>query len=115
MISQFLIISRKRLELDLEHCLGNFEFTVVPPSLLTSDGKPLVCTDKWKVLHNTEELGAAQIRKGVENCLAEMNVLAIDGLAVLNQMHRHRDMETCKVSFTDTSSPKSATQCKNMN
>ena len=36
LLSRFLITSRKRLELDLEHCLGNFEFTVyalIPPHI----------------------------------------------------------------------------------
>ena len=54
------------------------------------------------MLPNIEELGAGQVWEGDENCLAEMNVLVIDGMAVLNQTHKDRDMETCKVSFADT-------------
>ena len=63
LLSRFLITSRKRSELDLEHCLGNFEFIVVLRSLFTSDGEPLACKDKWKVLYNIEELVAAQVRE----------------------------------------------------
>ena len=36
LLSRFLITLRKRLELDLEHCLGNFELTVyalIPPHI----------------------------------------------------------------------------------
>ena len=36
------------------------------------------------------ELGAAQVR-GDGNSLVERNVLVIDGMAVLNQMHEIRD------------------------
>ena len=35
LMSRFLITARKRPELDLEHCIGNFEFSVVPKSLFT--------------------------------------------------------------------------------
>ena len=68
LLSRFLITSRKRPDLDLEHCFGNFKFTVVPRSLFTSDGEPLACEDKWKVLHNMDELGAAQVQEGDGNC-----------------------------------------------
>ena len=54
------------------------------------------------MLHNIEVLGPAQVWEGDGNCLAEMNVLVIDGKAVLNQMHKDRDMETWKISFIDT-------------
>ena len=52
LLSWFLITSWKRYELDLEHSLSNFEFTVVPRSLFTSDGETPACKDKWKVLYN---------------------------------------------------------------
>ena len=48
LLSRFLITSRKRPELDLEHCLGNFECTVVHRSLFTSDEEPFACTDKME-------------------------------------------------------------------
>ena len=49
-----------------------------------------------------KETGTAQVQEGDGNCLVEMNVLVIDGMAVLNQIHKDRDMGTCKVSFADT-------------
>ena len=46
LLATFLIAARKRPDLNLEHCLGNFEFSVVPKALFTGDGQPLTCTDK---------------------------------------------------------------------
>ena len=46
LVSKFLIAARNRPELELEHYIGNFEFSVVPKSLFTSDGMPLACNDK---------------------------------------------------------------------
>ena len=52
LFSRFLITSRKRPELDLEDCLGNFEFSVVPKALFSTDGEPLLSTGKvWKTYY----------------------------------------------------------------
>ena len=95
---RFLITSRKRPELDLEDCLGNFEFSVVPKALFSTDREPLLCTDKVKLLHHIEELGKLHQQKDIdavdEN---EMKVLVIDGMTVLNQIHKSNEMKTCKV------------------
>ena len=53
-MSRFLITARKRPE--LEHCSGNFEFSVVPKSLFTVDCQPFACLDKAKFTHHIEEL-----------------------------------------------------------
>ena len=103
MPSRFLITSRKGLEIDLEHCLGNFEFSVVPRSLFTSDGEPIACTDKSKILHQIEELGSlheGQSDESTELNQYESSVLIIDGMAVLNQVHKNKVIETCKVSIS---------------
>ena len=38
---RFLITSTKRLEINLEFYLGNYEFSVVPKALFIPDGKPV--------------------------------------------------------------------------
>ena len=97
-LSRFLITSRKRPELGLEYCLGNFEFTVVPRALFSSNGEPHPCLDKAKLLHHIEELGGIQQQdQDLLHGEAELKVLVIDGMAVLNQIHKDKDMETCKV------------------
>ena len=56
LLSRFLITARKRPDLNLEECLGNFEFSVVPKSLFSPDGQLLLCTDKSSILHHIEDL-----------------------------------------------------------
>ena len=52
--ARFLIIARKRPDLDLEHFLGNFEFSVVLKALFTGDGQPLRSTDKSIIMYKIE-------------------------------------------------------------
>ena len=47
----FLIVSRKRLALNLEKYICQCEFSVVPMSLFTSDGKPSLESKKADVMH----------------------------------------------------------------
>ena len=54
LLARFLIIARKRQDLDLEHFLGNFVFSVVPKALFTGDGQPLTCTDKSAIMFKIE-------------------------------------------------------------
>ena len=67
LISRFLITSRKQPEIDLEFCLGNFEFSVVPKALFSPDGEPLPSTDKSKILHQIEELAKQYVDTEVPN------------------------------------------------
>lgn len=102
LLSRLLITSRKRPEIDLEQCFGNFEFSVVPRSLFTSDGEPIMCIDKSKILHRIEELGSLHEKhnESIEPNKYELSsILVIDGMAILNQIHKDKDMETCKVSI----------------
>ena len=89
--------------MDLKHCLGNFEFSVVLRSLFTSDGESIPCTYKSKILHHIEKLGSLnedQSDEPTELNKYESSVLVIDGMVVLNQIHKDKVMETCKVSIS---------------
>ena len=102
LISRFLITSRKRPEIDLEFCLGNFEFSVVPKALFSPDGEPLPSTDKSKILHQIEELAKQYVDTEVPNDaeLHQQNrVLILDGMAVVNQLNKNMKVKTCKVSI----------------
>ena len=86
----------------MEFCFGNFEFSVVPKSLFSYDGQPLTCTDKASILHKIETLSS----KLEENLsfsyqLSEeedYNVVIIDGMAIVNQIVKGKDILTCLVS-----------------
>ena len=51
----FLILSKKRPELNLQKYIGQCEFSVVPSSLFTSDGKLSLESKKADVIHAIEE------------------------------------------------------------
>ena len=48
---RFLIVSRKRLEMNLEKYIGQYEFSVVSRSLFTSDGKLSLEWKKADIMH----------------------------------------------------------------
>ena len=95
LMSRFLITARKRPELDLEHCIGNYKFSVVPRALFSSDGLPLPCIDKSKLMHHSEEM--AGVSDDVTS-VQENSVIIIDGMAVVNQICKDATLKTCKVS-----------------
>ena len=49
LLQRFIIIARSRPELNLEECVGEFEFGLVPRSLFSADGSLLPSRDKHKV------------------------------------------------------------------
>ena len=84
----------------MEHCIGNFEFSVVPKGLFTSDGQPLTCTDKSAVMHAIEKLvDADQLsNQTIVNSTEDYRVIVIDGMAVVNQISKTKDIQSCSVS-----------------
>lgn len=103
LLTRFMITARKRQELDLEYCFGNFEFSVVPKSFFTYDGQPLTCTDKSSILHKIEMLSSEFdadslfVPPGQLPEEEEYNVVVIDGMALVNQIVKGKDVLTCLV------------------
>lgn len=92
LFSRFLIAANKRSEIDLEFCLENYEFSVVPKSLFSSDGGPLPSTDKSIVMHGIEKnVGSTT----VNICSDEESekIIIIDAMAVVNQTRSSRELE----------------------
>lgn len=97
MMSRFLIAARKRPELELEMSIGNYEFSVVPKSLFSVDGKPLPCTDKSKLMHHIEDLAPGTSTK--IGSVQQNSVIIIDGMAVVNEITKDKTMQTCQVWY----------------
>ena len=81
---RYLIASRKRPDLDIQFLVGNFEFSVIPKALLTPDGEALMCSDKLRAQHLTEEMQCQ--RNGDEGQFIKSEALLIDAMAVVNQI-----------------------------
>jgi hypothetical protein len=97
LMSRFLITARKRPELELEHCIGNYGFSLVPKSLFSVDGLPLPCTDKANLVHHLEEMASAADRS--INVMQQNSAIIIDGMAVVNEITKDVSMKTCRVRF----------------
>ena len=97
LISRYLIVSRKSLDLDIQFRVGNSEFSVVPKALFTPDAEVLMCSDTSKPLHLTEEIQCQH--NGDEEQFIQSDVLLIHAMAVVNQIKKSSTMVTCKVSI----------------
>ena len=94
-MSRFLITARKRPELELERCIGDCEFSVVPKSLFTEDGLPLACKDTFTVMNILENLGNLEVQ--LLGDVPYKSAIIIDGMAVVNEAVKDNSMKTCKV------------------
>ena len=97
-MSRFLIAARKRPEIELEQCIGVYEFSVVPRSLFSFDGQPLHCTDKSKVLHLIEEMSTLEDTEAKRP--GQNSVIILDGMAIVNQVNKDKHIKTCEVNFS---------------
>ena len=95
LMARFLLAARKRPELELEQCIGEYEFSVVPRSLFSADGQPLPCIDKAKLMHHIEEMAGVNVNPPRD--VQENSAIIIDGMAVVNQINKDHTLKTCKV------------------
>lgn len=102
---RFIIASRKRPERDLEKYIGQYEFSVVPRSLFSSDGKLLLGSDKSTVMHRIEDAihQAANTEAGqqvLEVDIPTPMVAIFDGMAVVNRIKLGPVVQNCQ-QFAD--------------
>ena len=97
MLSRFLITARKRPEIDLEECIGNYEFSVVPKSMFSDDGQPLLTNDKAQTLHEVESL-TLESSTTAETDQDTSRCIIVDGMALVNRIHKDARMITWNVS-----------------
>ena len=111
LLQRLIVISRSRPELNLEKCIGEFEFGLVPHALFAADGTLLLASDKYKIREQLERMmkvyqektekgaGEGNVEKDDANVLEEntddaipseqwlsssKRVIIIDGMALLN-------------------------------
>ena len=97
LMSRFIIAARTRQDIDLTHYLGEYEFSVVPQSLFSSDGSLHQTADKSTV---ARELHKAITCDNVVNAPSENGehkVIIFDGMAVVNRIDIKKSrIKTCK-------------------
>ena len=95
MLSRFLITATKRTELDLEEAIGNSEFSVVPKSMFGQDGEALLSSDKAKIHHAIESSSSEE--SDVDTPILTEPVIILDGMALVNKVHKDEEVKTWKV------------------
>ena len=53
---RLMVLTRSNRDIDQKNAIGNHEFTLTPRALFAPDGTMLQCTDKYKLIHNLENL-----------------------------------------------------------
>ena len=94
---RFTIVPRKRPELNLEKCIGQCEFSVVPKSYFTNDGKLYLESEKADLMHGIKEemkqANASEINK--EQAILKATVV-FDGMAVVNKIKVGPAIQNCR-------------------
>ena len=76
--------------------------SAIPGTLFKSNGDLIACKDKSKIVHHIEEFGSSHKDQSDESIKLneyQSRVLIIDGMTVLNQIHKDLVMETWKGSI----------------
>ena len=96
LMTRLLITARKRPEVDLEMIIGAYEFTVVPRSILESDGSLMIDTTKSVVMHEIEKLMKDRDNgEGIGENTPEQRVIIFDGMAILNKIKLGTGIRDC--------------------
>ena len=98
LLQRFIIVSRKRSDLDLEECIGDYEFGVVPRALFDADGSMLLEKQKYKVASLLIDMGSDDEIVACTSSLSRSKVIIFDGMAVVNSLPKDKNdkIETCK-------------------
>ena len=54
LLRRLLIVSQGREEIEISSLVSKFEFSAVPRSMFTYDGKLMLCTNKSVLIHEIE-------------------------------------------------------------
>ena len=113
-MERLVVISRSKPQLDLNECIGTYEFGVQQRSLFESDGTVLLDYDKAKIRHHLEffvsneqlamHIPAMETSTGIasnnENrnwnlTKVQIKVIIIDGMAIVNAIPKSEIIKTC--------------------
>ena len=101
-MARFLVTAPKWPQLELEECLGNYEFCVVPKSSFSVEGQPLACNNKSKLIHLIEELADSTLPTNLVKEHKDSYIIT-DGIAVVHEVAKDNLTKTYQVWFCLTS------------
>lgn len=111
LFTRLLIISRSRIDINLQDCISKYEFSAVPRSLFNLDGTMLFSSNKSNLMKLIEEqqhlytlnvthfpLGTSDRSPHIEQIKPTSNsysVAVLDGMAELQVLHKPAHVKTC--------------------
>ena len=91
---------RKSPELDVGKSSDIYDSSMVPKSMVTTDGQPLSLRDKTKILHPNELLPLKEHSNSVDNVdHNSKKVILNDRMASVNSVHKDKDVNTWMVNY----------------
>ena len=101
LLQRFTIIARKRSDLDLQQCIGEYEFGVVPRALFAADGSMLLEKLKYKVsnlIRNAVIVGSTPTIPIISQ--PQKKIIILDGMAIVNALPKDKNppfpIKTCE-------------------
>ena len=88
---RLMVLARSKRDIDQKQAIENYEFTLTPRALFAPNGAMLPCTDKAKLIHLLEKLGAAEPPDDAQQQLHDASGLQGDatGLETMDFTHIH--------------------------
>ena len=92
--------TRKCPELGIGKNSDIYDSSMVPKSMVTTDGVSLPLRDKTKIFHENELLLLQEHSNSVDNVNHNSKkVILIDRMALVNSVHKDKDMNTWMVNY----------------
>ena len=94
-MSQFLIASRSRSDIDLANYFATSEFSVVSRSLFTMDGFSHQINDKATIAREIRNVYHDDLEDMLGDDKRQRKVMIIGGVAVLNRIKKKSKIKNC--------------------
>ena len=95
-----LIVGRSRQEIELKGSLLNYEFSVVPRGLFSSEGSKYHCPKKSDLTKILEAIPPKETSIGAasqhQHNLSDLKVAIVDGMAEVQAINTPKSIKTCK-------------------
>ena len=94
LFARLMMVCNSRLDIDIKEAIGLYEFTVVPRSLVTSDGTMMHCSCKSRLMHILEKQCGESSARLIGN--SDVTVAIVDDIAEVQSLDKPDWIKTCK-------------------
>ena len=96
LFSRMMMVGKSRREVDIKETVGQYEFSIVPRSLLAADGTMLHCASKSNLMSILEKLNDSRNNSRVAGPNEDqMKVAIVDGMAEVQSLDKPEGIRNC--------------------